>query len=514
MKILNRYLLKQHALPFVFALAAMTGIMLLNQIARRLEDLVGKGLPWYVIVEFFALTIPFIVAMTLSMAVLVSVLYTISNMTSDREITALRAGGVSLGQVLRPLLLAGTVVALVALAFGDQVLPRTNHRLRSLMTDIYRTKPTFSLKEHVINEVQRGRLALRTAQIDQSTYRMKDVTVYDLADRSRNRIVYADSGALAFAPNQQDLQLTLYDGTINEFDRDDARTFQHTAFNRQIVLVRNVGSEFMRRENDDYRGDREMGICQLEEVVRSSRREGWMAERRAEGARRNGLRALVGLAPLPVDTANPPGDPGFYCGKLAKVIPWILPAELRAQLPQHADDSLPRVLFDRFNEPARDAYLSGVAPKQHLNEVRVLRDRARNARIRESVYLVELYKKYAIPAACIVFILIGVPIAMRFPRGGVGLVVGVSLVVFTIYYIGLIAGESLANRLLVTPFWAMWTPNLVMSAVGVAALWWVRREGTAFQRGRSARGLRHWWRSGLGIRRPDPGPRTPDPGAA
>jgi lipopolysaccharide export LptBFGC system permease protein LptF len=99
----------------------------------------GKGLPWTVILEFFLLTIPFLIAITLSMAVLVAVLYTMSTMSGDRELTAMRAGGVSLGQLLRPLLAAATVVAFVSFLFGDQILPRTNHRLRSLMTDIYRT---------------------------------------------------------------------------------------------------------------------------------------------------------------------------------------------------------------------------------------------------------------------------------------------------------------------------------------------------------------------------------------
>src|SRR2546425_2634581 len=147
MRILNRYLVKQHALPFVFALSATTSIMLLNQIAKRFGDLVGKGLPWTVIGEVFGLSIPFIVAMTLPMAVLVAVLYSFSRLSTDNELTALKANGVSLGQILLPLLLAAAGVSVVAFLFSDHVLPRSNHRLRSLLVDIARKKPTFSLKE-------------------------------------------------------------------------------------------------------------------------------------------------------------------------------------------------------------------------------------------------------------------------------------------------------------------------------------------------------------------------------
>ena len=79
-------------------------------------------------------------------------------------------------------------------------------------------------------------------------------------------------------------------------------------------------------------------------------------------------------------------------------------------------------------------------------------------------YGVEIQKKFALSAACIVFVLIGAPIALRFPRGGVGLVIGVSLGVFAIYYVGLIAGESLADRAFLTPFWAMWAANVILTA--------------------------------------------------
>lgn len=500
MKILTRYLLRQHAVPFVFALGALTGIMLLNQIAKRLPDLLGKGLPWSVIVEFFALSLPFIVAMTLAMAVLVAVLYTISRMSSDREITAMRAGGISLGRIMRPLLVAGVVTTLVAFLFGDQVLPRANHRLKNLMADIYRTKPTFSLKEHVINDVQPGRLALRAARIDQGSYRLGDVTVYDMSSQQNKRIVYADSGALAYASNQEDLYLTLYAGEIHQFDREDPRLFQVIDFAQQVIRVRGVGSEFVRRASDDYRGDREMGVCQLEDVVLNARRDGVIAARRATIAQTNGLRALVGLAPMEPDTAMPPIQRGWYCTALRRFAAFLLPAELKAQTLQDTaarrlkgqpQDTVSSRLMERFNRPAQEAFVTGRMPRATFGETRMLRDRVRNAQIREAIYLVELYKKYAIPVACVAFILIGVPIALRFPQGGVGLVVLVSMVVFGLYYVGLIAGESLANRLTVPAFWAMWTPDLLAGGIGVWLLWRLRREGTVVARGWWSR-LRFW----------------------
>jgi lipopolysaccharide export system permease protein len=88
----------------------------------------------------------------------------------------------------------------------------------------------------------------------------------------------------------------------------------------------------------------------------------------------------------------------------------------------------------------------------------------------------EIQKKYSIAAAALVFVLIGVPIALRFARGGVGMVIGVSLAIFSIYYVGLIAGESLADQGYMPPWLAMWLTNLVFGALGVVGLWRVGRE--------------------------------------
>jgi lipopolysaccharide export system permease protein len=122
-KIIGRYVLKEHVGPFVFASTALTSLMLLQYIAKRFGDLVGKGLPASVITEFMALSLPFTIAMTLPMAVLVAVLYAFSRLAAENEITALKASGVGMRSVLGPVMLAGVVISMGHLAFLDGVLP-------------------------------------------------------------------------------------------------------------------------------------------------------------------------------------------------------------------------------------------------------------------------------------------------------------------------------------------------------------------------------------------------------
>jgi lipopolysaccharide export system permease protein len=96
--------------------------------------------------------------------------------------------------------------------------------------------------------------------------------------------------------------------------------------------------------------------------------------------------------------------------------------------------------------------------------------RVRDAQRRQNRMGVEIQKKFSLAFACIVFVLVGAPIALRFSRGGVGLVIGVSFLVFATYYVALIGGEELANHGYLSPFWAMWGANVIFVAAGLALI--------------------------------------------
>src|ERR1700694_4940336 len=456
-RILSRYILREHLPPLGFALAALTFAMLVNQVAKQFGNFVGKGLPWSVVFEVFALSIPFIVAMTLPMAVLVAVLYAFSHLAADNEITAMKASGISVGRLLAPVLGGATLMALISLLWNDQVLPRSNHRLRTLLVDIQRKKPTFQLKEQVINEVVAGQFFLRAARIDPATNKLNDVTIYDLEDPERRRIITADSGRMAYPPGGTDLYLTLRDGEVHEVKRDDPAHFNRTFYFTNRIKVAGIGNTLERTEHDTYRGDREMTICGMQQVVARARQDVERARREARDAVVSELRRLIKLAPLPAATndSTPPRT-SLYCRVAGGIKRWLLPRQARAAEPAQAVPSV-----------AQQAPIPSV-----------LEQRVRAARQRASVYEVEIQKKLAISAACVIFALLGVPLAIRFPRGGVGLVIGTSLAVFSVYYVGLIGGEELGDRLIVSPFLAMWTPNLIFTAVALLLLWAVRREGS------------------------------------
>ena len=462
-RILSRYILRQHLPPLGYALAALTFAMLVNQVAKQFGNFVGKGLPWSIVFEVFALSIPFIVAMTLPMAVLVAVLYTFSHLAADNEVTAMKASGISIARLLAPVLGGATLVAAISLLWNDQVLPRSNHKLRTLLVDIQRKKPTFQLKEQVINEVVAGQFFLRAARIDPAANTLNDVTIYDLEDPERRRIIMADSGRMAYTPGGTDLYLTLRDGEVHEVKRAQPEQFNRTFYSVNRIKVAGVGNELERTEHDEYRGDREMTICAMQDVVARARQDMERVRVEALAAVEAELRRLSKLGPLPPVAVDSTPPLSGYCAVAAAIKRLLLPSTAQAQAP---------------GPPPRTVASLPYATSQTGAVASAYAQRLRAARQRAAIYEVEIQKKLAISAACVIFALLGMPLAIRYPRGGVGLVIGTSLAVFSVYYVGLIGGEELGDRLIVPPFFAMWTPNLLFLLVAIPLLWMVRRAGS------------------------------------
>jgi lipopolysaccharide export system permease protein len=464
-RLLNRYLLRQLAAPFIFALAALTSLMLLSQIAKKFGALVGKGLPWTVIGEVFALSLPFIVAMTLPMAVLLAVLYTFSHLAADNEITAMRASGISGYQILKPVLIWGVFMAAFNFTFVDQVLPRSNARLRALLIDIGRKKPTFELREQVINEVPPSQYFLRASRIDAATGKLRGVTIYDVGGEASRRIIYADSGAMAYAEGQTDLSLRLYDGSIHQYRPAEPTRFQLTYFSVNNIRVKNVYDQLQRNTGESIRGDREMSTCEMMQVIGDARDQQELARKQRAELVENDLRTLLALPPaLPAPPPEPSNRHRGYCGWLETLQTLVLPKTVEAQ-------SSAQSLSSRLPQgPRARIRLSS------WSEVATAADRVREADRRADRYAVEVHKKWAISLACISFVIIGIVMALRFPRAGIGLVIGGGLAVFSIHYVGLTAGESLADRGHLSPWVAMWAPNILLTILGIFGLVRVSRE--------------------------------------
>jgi lipopolysaccharide export system permease protein len=480
MRLLSWYLLRQLAGPFTFALSALTGLLLLNQVAKRFGDLVGKGLPTDVIVEVLLLFLPFIVALTLPMAVLVAVLYGFSHLAADNEITAMRASGVSVAQMLRPVFIAGVAVAALNFLFIDQVLPRSNARLRTLQMDIGRIRPTLAMKEQIINQLPPTEFFIRSGRIEQGTGRLRNVTIYDLSLPSARRVVYADSGRMMMETGGTTLRLVLYQGEVHEYRPEEQGTVRVTRFAVNTIRARDVANALERSTEIAERGDRELSVCQMMDRRAEARLEWARVHEQRLLYTRKDLRSILRLVAEEPRIVPPAVDSTERCGvwrkferAMGKV---IFPSNLAAQQAVQRQDSVRRQDSLRLSAapPMRPAGLpAAMAPVilSGLSEVSESKASERSELRQANMYGVEIHKKFTISVSCFNFVVIGIALALRFPRGGMGLVLGGSLLIFAVFYIAMTAGEQLADRGYLTPAAAMWAPNLLIGVLGMVGLW-------------------------------------------
>ncbi|MGH7536750.1 MAG: LptF/LptG family permease, partial [Gemmatimonadales bacterium] len=368
----------------------------------------------------------------------------------------------------------------------------------TLLIDIGRKKPTQTFREQVINEIPPSQYYLRANRIDAATGWLKEITIYDVGGEASRRIIYADSGFMAYAGDRTDLSLRLYDGSIHQYRPAEPQMFQLTYFRINDIRVKNVYDQLERNTSEAIRGDREMSTCEMLTVIREAGQDGAQATRERTELLLTDLRALLALPPLPRgDSPSAVRPLPAYCGWIESVRTLVLPKTAEAQTPAQARPALRPPLPPRL-PPGERVQLS------NWSLVATAVERSQDSGRRADRYAVEVHKKWAISLACVSFVIIGIVMALRFPRGGIGLVIGGGLLVFSVHYIGLTAGESLADRGHVSPWLAMWAPNIVLTIIGLLGLVWVSRESGSTRGGdfqELLEGLRHlvrwpWRRAG------------------
>jgi len=561
MKVLTRYLLRAHIGPFFFALVALTGVILINTLAKELANLAGKGLPMRVVAEFFILSLPANIALTLPMSVLVSVLYTFSTLASENEITALRASGVDLRRATLPLLGTAALIAGGMVWFNDQVLPTANYRWRVLMTDVAQARPLLALREQTINPIPTTTgvtpYYLEAEQIEPETGVLRRVAIYDVTDHQVSRTITADSGRMAFNEERTDLLLRLYDGDMREVDFSEPSTFQVVAFREQVMRMQGVSDRLRRTTDSEYRTDRDMTVGMMRNRIDTLAVElGNLRSAREEHEAR--LAAAVDAAleenpdsssslsrdpaldpasdPVPDSLATPAAPPGEFTGEETALSGPILSGagqrletalevgspeqqnRIRAETALEENTALAGPILSEAEQRLETALEVGspeqqnriraeaaleentvlagpilseaeqrletaleVGSPEQQNRIRAEAARYSEARLRNVEYQirefeVEIQKKYSIAVATLVFVLIGIPIALRFPSGGIGMVIAVSLGIFGIYYVCLIGGETLGDEGYVPPVLAMWATNVVFGTLGLLGYWRLGRE--------------------------------------
>jgi lipopolysaccharide export system permease protein len=397
------------------------GIFLLQFLMKAADQLVGKGLDWIVIVQLVCYNLAWMVVLVVPMSVLVATLMAFGSMSQNNEITILKASGVSLLKMISTPFISSIAIAYLLVLFNNDVLPDANHHAKMLMYDISQKKPTLSLQPGVFSQ-EVNNYAILARGIDQNSNMLYGVTIYDYSSPSKINIVTAKEGKIYFSPDLSKLLMDLNSGEIHESETDGTSMYRKLLFKRHRIAM-NAEQFAFQQSNEMSRGDREMSAATMRHRVDS----------------------LLVIKTGYDKYLNADIQKYFYGDSLAKRNNIIPPYGGPAMKYQNI-----------INEAsfARNTVVSS-ATRSRMIQTEINRME------------VEIYKKYAIPFACVIFILLGAPLGIMIRKGGFGMAGSISLFFFLVYWAFLIGGEKLADRGIISPFWGMWAGNVLMGALGV-----------------------------------------------
>lgn len=423
--LIYKYILKNHIAPFFFSAFILFAVLLLQYLMKIADRLIGKGLSFWVISKFIVYSLAWMLVLVIPMSVLVATMMAFGSMAQNNEIAIFKASGMSLYKMIITPLLASFVIAILLVQFNNHVYPNTNHAARILLQNISRQKPTLSLVPGVFSkDVQNYSILVK--KIDKKTDKLKDVIIYDNSDPSVLETVTAKEGKIYFSKNHTKLIMDLHNGEIHESSIRNNDEYRRLIFKHYQIAMNAEQFSYQQSSFGNRRGERELGAQDMLVIVDS-----------LERIKNNYLLSL-----------NRKLENKFFVKNNNQS---VIDGERRENL---------KLLFLRVKERAKRTEASLLASTQALENN--LRD--------QNKYWVEIHKKYSLPVACIIFVLIGAPLGTMMRRGGFGVAAGFSLIFFLIYWFFLIGGEKLADRGLLSPFLGMWSANIVLGIFGIFLL--------------------------------------------
>ncbi|MBD3615553.1 MAG: YjgP/YjgQ family permease [Gracilimonas sp.] len=445
-------LLKRHVNPFLFCFFTLMFLLLMQFLILHIDNLIGKDIPLKVIIELILTNLAYMVVLAAPMAVLVATLMAYGKFSELNELTALRASGINPMKIIRPVLITSLLLFVGLAWFSNNVLPEANQKARSLFIDIRVKKPGFELKPNIFYDGIEGYTFL-VEKIDGETDSLYDITLFQKPENNRDRAYIIAEKGLLVSKNAQALNLNLMNGYSLKFTqpkRGNNTLIERNTFDKHVMTLDLSDLSFMRSDPEDRnRSDRTMSSRAMFIVVDSLYKEV------------NKQVAMAGKDSSLIASRKYGGGESYFVHQQmskntnTKPIPAF---ESGYIVPNHFDNaSTQRSLL---SESIRQL-------TEYQKRLESIQSNIEWRKKRIARYLVEIHKKLSIPFACVVFILFGAPVGIMTKRGNFGFAALISTVVLTFYWVALIQGEKLADRLLVSPFIGMWTFNIVLSIAGI-----------------------------------------------
>ena len=424
MRLLSRYFVREMIMPFILSLLMITFLLFINFLLRAIDRFLGKGLDVLTILEYLFLNLAWIIALSVPMAVLLATLMTFGRLSEDNEINAMRASGVGFLSIIRAPLMFGITVALMLIYFNNYILPDMNFRARLLSGDIYRKRPGMNIEPGIfIDNLPDYSMIVggKSGEI------MSDVRIFSKGKQKSQTSIHAKTGTLSTLADA--FLLTLFDGEIHELESKDFTNYRRIIFETHKIVVP-ADDILLNRRDSSNRTDREMTVPMIMEKVENYENRIQVVNSRLAGAFYRTLGDSIRPKSMEEGT--------------------IIVASAKEKVQE--DTTLSST--QRYKKERQIRSLE----RQVKNEFGLITSYQKG----RNKYKVEIHKKFSIPFACILFVLLGAPLGVMAKRGGFAVSTSLSFGFFLLYYVLLIGGEEMADRNQVPAVVGMWMPNVVL----------------------------------------------------
>ena len=438
MRLITKYLFREMSYPFLISLLMITFILFINFLLRAIDRFLGKGLDTLVILEYLFLNLAWIVALSIPMAMLLATLATFGRLSEDNEINALRSSGISFFSILKAPLIFGFSVTIILIGFNNYFLPEMNFKARLLSGDIYKKRPDISIEPGVfLDNIPNYNMIVS----DKNDSTMINVRIFSKGKTKSQTSIYAKTGNLTTLSNA--FLLTLNNGEIHEIESKGYMNYRRILFDTHKILIP-ADDIILNRRDSSNRTDREMTVPMIIEKIDHFDKKLDMVNKRIKGA----FYRIIGDSILPKNLED-----GFFIISALK-------------------DSIPMNSSLAVNKLNKKKSKLRTLERQLKNEYNLIKSYKKG----KNKYKVEAHKKFSIPFACILFVLLGAPLGILARKSGFAISTAISFGFFLLYYILLITGEELADRNHVSPEIGMWAPNVVLLVISSYLIIYVMRE--------------------------------------
>ncbi|MFH0894441.1 MAG: LptF/LptG family permease [Bacteroidota bacterium] len=457
MKKLHILVLKSYLGPFIMTFFISLFILLMQFLWKYVDDLVGKGLEWYVVGELMFYASSTFVPLALPLAILVSSIMTFGNLAEHNELTAAKTAGVSLGKIMRPLIVVSVCISALAFVFSNYVLPHANLKMGTLLFDVREQKPALNIKEGVFyNEIDGYVIRVNSKERDGQT--VNGIMVYDHTNEMGNfGLTVADKGKMVMTEDKKFLLLTLYDGNSYVESRSgssgakgNTHPFQRMKYKEQHM--RFDLSEFsMERTNEELFKDnyQMLNIKQLNSSIDS-------------------IKLLI------TDRYR------YFRNDMMHKYFWynMYPKKAVATNSIHVKPDIIQN-FERggWNNIYNEAITNMRNNKENMSFfLEDLDNKKKNLNKHE----IEWHRKFTLSIACLILFFIGAPLGAIIRKGGFGMPMVVSVIFFISYHILTITGEKMVKEGVVDPMRGMWQPILIILPIGIFLTYKASRDSSLF----------------------------------